>query len=57
MKNVERNAEDGGLACEVSEGSLKMLSGLFAILIEILSIWSAGEEGSGKINKTPTTLK
>jgi hypothetical protein len=24
-KNVESNAEDGGLACEVSEGSLKTL--------------------------------
>ena len=41
-KNVEGNAEDGGLACEVSEQSLKTLLGPFVILIEdpmVLVLW------------------
>ena len=32
-KSVEGNVEDGGLAREVSDGRLKALSGLFAVLI------------------------
>ena len=32
-KSVEGYVEDGGLAREVSEGRLKALSGLFAVLI------------------------
>jgi hypothetical protein len=32
-KNVESSAEDGGLVCEISEGRLKTLSGLFAVSI------------------------
>jgi hypothetical protein len=35
-KNVESSAGDGGLACVVSEGRLKTLSGIFVILIKIL---------------------
>ena len=31
-RNVESSTEDGGLACEVSEGSLKTLSETFVIL-------------------------
>ena len=31
-KNIESSAEDGGLACGVSEGSLKALPGSFVIL-------------------------
>ena len=31
--NVENSAEDGGLACEISEGRLKTLFGAIAILI------------------------
>ena len=31
-KNIEGNAEDGGLCCEVSEGNLKTLLGLIVIL-------------------------
>ena len=31
-KNIEDNAEDGGLSCEVSEGNLKTLLGLNVIL-------------------------
>jgi hypothetical protein len=30
--NVENNAEDGGLACEISEGRLKTLIKAIAIL-------------------------
>jgi hypothetical protein len=30
-KNVESNAKDGGLTCEVAEGTLKTLSETFAI--------------------------
>ena len=30
-KSVESNVEDAGLACEVSEGSFKTLSGPFVI--------------------------
>ena len=33
-KSVESSADDGGLACDVSKGSLKTLRGLFAILNE-----------------------
>jgi hypothetical protein len=32
-KNVESCAEDGGLACKISEGRLKTLSRLFAVWI------------------------
>ena len=31
-KNIDNSTRDGGLACKVSEGSLKTLSGLFATL-------------------------
>ena len=30
--SIESHAEDGGLSCEISEGSLKTLSGPFVIL-------------------------
>jgi hypothetical protein len=32
-KNFENSAEDGDQACKISEQNLKILSGLFAILI------------------------
>jgi hypothetical protein len=31
--NVEKSAEDGGLACEISEGKLKTLFRAIAVLI------------------------
>jgi hypothetical protein len=31
--NVENSAEDGGLACEISEGRLKTLTRVIAFLI------------------------
>jgi hypothetical protein len=56
--NVENSAEDGGLACEISEGSLKTLIRAVAILIvKILWFWLAGAEESAVINKIPELLK
>ena len=56
--NVENSAEDGGLACEFSEGKLKTLFGAIAILIgKILWFWLAGDEESAVINKIPELLK
>ena len=34
-KNVEDNAKDGGLACEVSEESLKTLTGPFGFFLKL----------------------
>ena len=56
--NVENSAEDGGLACEISEGRLKTLIRVIAILIvKILWFWLAGAEESAVINKIPELLK
>ena len=50
--NVENSAEDGILACEISEGTLKSLFRAIAILIvKILWFWLAGAEESAVINK------
>ena len=52
--NVENSAEDGGLACEISEGKLKTLFRTIAVLIvRILWFWLAGAEESAVINKIP----
>jgi hypothetical protein len=52
--NVENSAEDGSLACEISEGKLKTLFRVIAILIgKILWFWLAGAEQSAVINKIP----
>jgi hypothetical protein len=56
--NVENSAEDGGLACEISEGRLKTLIRAIAILIvKILWFWLAGAEESAVIDKIPELLK
>jgi hypothetical protein len=56
--NVENSAEDGGLACEISEGRLKTLIRAFAVLImKILWFWLARIEESAVINKIPELLK
>ena len=56
--NVENSEEDGGLACEISEGKLKTLFGVVAILIgKILWFWLAGAEESAVINKILELLK
>jgi hypothetical protein len=50
--NVESSANNGGLACENSEGRLKTLIRAIAILIvKILWFWLAGAEESTVINK------
>jgi hypothetical protein len=56
--NVEKSAEDEGLACEIPEGKLKTLFRAIAILIlKILWFWLAGAEESAVINKIPELLK
>jgi hypothetical protein len=56
--NVENSAENGGLACKISEGRLKILFRAIAILIvKILWFWLAGAEESAVINKIPELLK
>jgi hypothetical protein len=56
--NVENNAEDGHLPCEISEGKLKTLFRAIVILIgKILWFWLAGAEELAVINKIPQLLK
>jgi hypothetical protein len=56
--NVENSAEDGGLACEISEERLKTLFRAVAILIvKILRFWLVGTEESAVINEIPELLK
>ena len=56
--NVENSIEDGGLACEISEGKLNTLFRAISILIvKILWFWLAGDEESAVINKIPELLK
>jgi hypothetical protein len=56
--NVENSAEDGGLACEISEGRIKTFIRAFAILIvKILWFRLAEAEESTVINKIPKLLK
>jgi hypothetical protein len=56
--NVQSSAEDGGLACEISEGRLNTLIRAVAILIvRIISFWLSGAEESAVINKIPELLK
>ena len=55
---VENSANNGGLACEISEGRLKTLIRAIAVLIvKILWLWLAGAEESAVINKMPKLLK
>jgi hypothetical protein len=50
--NVENSAEDGGLACEISEGKLKTFQG------HCYFDWEdSGSEESAVINKIPELLK
>jgi hypothetical protein len=56
--NVENSAQDGGLACEISEGRLKTLISAAAIfIVKILWFWLAGAEESAVNNKIPELLK
>ena len=55
--NVDNSAEDGGLASEISEGRLKTLIRVVAILmVMILWFWLAEAEESTVINKIPELL-
>ena len=56
--NVKNSAEDGGLACEISEERLKTLIRAVAVsIVKILWFWLAGAEESAVINKKPELLK
>jgi hypothetical protein len=56
--NVKNSAEDGGLACEISEGRLKTFFRAVAILIvKILWFWLAEAKESAVINKILEPLK
>jgi hypothetical protein len=56
--NIENNAEDGGLVCEISEGKLKtLLRAIVTLIVKILWFWLAGAEESAVINKIPELLK
>ena len=56
--NVMSSAEDGGLACKISEGRLKTLNWAVVVLIvKILWLWLAGAEESAMINKIPELIK
>jgi hypothetical protein len=49
--NVENSAEDGGLACEISEGKLKDSYQGRGLIMKILWFWLAGAEESAVIKK------
>jgi hypothetical protein len=56
--NVENSAEDGGLACEISEGRLKtLIRAVDVLIVKIQWFWLAGAEESAVINKIPELLK
>jgi hypothetical protein len=56
--NVENSAEDGCLACEISEEKLKNRFRAIAVLIvKILLFWLGGAEESAVLNKIPELLK
>jgi hypothetical protein len=54
--NVENSAEDGGLACEISEGRF-FFRAIAILIVKILWFWLAGAEESAVINKIPELLK
>jgi hypothetical protein len=56
--NVENSAEDGGLACEISEGKLKTLfRAIASLIVKVWWFWLAGAEESSVINKIPEPLE
>jgi hypothetical protein len=56
-ENAENSAEDGGLACEISEGRLKtLIRAIASLIVKILWFWLAGAEESAGINKIPELL-
>jgi hypothetical protein len=58
LEDVENSAEDGGLACEISEGRLKtFFRAIAGMIVKILWFWLAGAEESAVINKILELLK
>ena len=56
--NVGNSAEDGGLACEISEGRLKtLIRAVDVLIVKIQWFWLAGAEESAVINKIPELPK
>ena len=56
--NVENSENGGDLACEISEGRLKILFRAFVdLIVKILWFWLAGAEESAAINKILELLK
>jgi hypothetical protein len=56
--NVENSAENGGLACEISEGKLNTLfRAIVTLIVKILWFWLAGAEELAVINKIPELVK
>ena len=53
---VENKAEDGDLACEISEGRLKTYQG-HVLIVKILWFWLAGTEESAVFNTIPEPLR
>jgi hypothetical protein len=54
--NVENSAEDGSLACEISEGKLKtFFRATVTLIVKILWFWLAGAEESAVIQDTRTS--
>jgi hypothetical protein len=37
--NVENSTEDGGLACEISEGRLKTIRAFAVLIVKVLWFW------------------
>jgi hypothetical protein len=55
--NVENSTEDGGLACEISEGRLKtFIRAIACLIVKILWFWLAGAEESAVIDKISELL-
>jgi hypothetical protein len=56
--NVENSAENGSLACEISEGKMKTLNRAIAVLIvKIMWFLLAGTKESAMSNQIPELLK
>jgi hypothetical protein len=56
--NIQKSAEDGGLAYEISEEKLKTLFRTIAsLIVKVLWFWLAGAEESAVINKIPEPLE
>jgi hypothetical protein len=57
-EDVKNSINDGGLACEISEGRLKILiRGIAILIVKILWFLLARAEESAVCNKIPELLK